>query len=297
MTSKKLLVTGASGVLGWNVCAAARESWQAYGTVHRHPIERAGVTLLGCDLTDLGDLRRLFGEISPHAVINCAAAAKPDYCQAHPDESYPINVEAAVRLAELCAPAAIPYVFISTDLVFDGTMPPYREEAPVCPISVYGEQKAAAERAIRERHPGAVICRLPPIFGDPGPASASFIQPWIVALRGGRELRLFVDEFRTPIGAGTAAKGLLIALGVGGGILHLGGRERISRYDLGILLAAMLGADAGLIKPGRQRDRAVGAPRPPDLSLDSSRAYSLGYDPPPLREELKAALHGLGLTV
>jgi dTDP-4-dehydrorhamnose reductase len=105
-----------------------------------------------------------------------------------------------------------------------------------------------------------------------------------------------VDEFRTPVGAGTAAKGVLIALGVGGGILHLGGRERISRYDLGILLAAMLGADAGLIKPGRQRNRAVGAPRPPDLSLDRSRAYSPGYDPPPLREELRVVLRSLGLS-
>jgi len=116
-------------------------------------------------------------------------------------------------------------------------------------------------------------------------------------LREGRELSLFTDELRTPVGARTAAKGLLMALGVGDGILHLGGRERISRYDLGIRLAGMLGADVGLIKPGRQRDRTVGAPRPPDVSLDSSRAYSLGYDPPALREELKKVLHDLGLTI
>jgi dTDP-4-dehydrorhamnose reductase len=229
-------------------------------------------------------------------VVHCAAAAQPDFCQACPAESYPINVEAGVSLAELCALAAIPYVFVSTDLVFDGTKPPYREQAPVCPISVYGEQKAAAERAIRERYPGAVICRLSPIFGDPGPASASFIQPWIAALRGGRELRLFVDEFRTPVSAGAAANGLLMALTVGDGILHLGGRERISRYDLGILLAEMLGADPGLIKPGRQRDRTVGAPRPPDLSLDSSRGYSLGYNPSPLRQELRTVVRSRGLT-
>ena len=98
-----------------------------------------------------------------------------------------------------------------------------------------------------------------------------------------------------PVGARTAAAGLLMALGVGGGILHLSGRERVSRYDLGIILAAILGADAGLIMPGRQRDRTVGAPRPPDVSLDSSRAYALGYDPPPLGEELKAVLRDLRL--
>jgi dTDP-4-dehydrorhamnose reductase len=267
-----------------------------YGTVHRHPVEIPNISRLTCDLTHPGDLRELFRQVAPDAVVHCAAAAQPDFCHARPAESYPINVEAAVSLAELCAHATVPYVFVSTDLVFDGTRPPYREEAPVCPISVYGEQKAVAERTIRERHPGAVICRLPPIFGDPGPASASFIQPWIAALRGGRELRLFVDEFRTPVGVGAAAKGLLMALTVGAGILHLGGRERISRYDLGILLAEILGADPGLIKPGRQRDRSVGAPRPPDVSLDSSRGYALGYDPPPLRQELGTALRSLGFT-
>lgn len=289
---KRLLVTGASGVLGWNVCAAARARWHVFGIVHRHPIHLPGGSRLTCDLTRPGDLRGLFREVAPDAVIHCAAAASPDFCEAHGGELRRINVEAAADLADLCAGAGVPYAFVSTDLVFDGTRPPYGENDPVSPISVYGAHKAAAERAVRARHPRAVICRLPPIFGDPGPASASFIQPWIAALRDGRELTLFVDELRTPVGARTAAEGLLMALDVGGGILHLGGRERISRYDLGMLLAGILGADAGLVKGGRQRDRAVGAARPPDVSLDSSRAYALGYAPPPLREELAALLRG-----
>lgn len=85
-----------------------------------------------------------------------------------------------------------------------------------------------------------------------------------------------------------------MVLETGGGILHLGGRERVSRYDLGMILAEMLGADAGLILPLRQRDRTVGAPRPPHVSPDSSRAYARGYNPPSLREELAAFLRGHG---
>jgi len=293
---KTLLVTGASGVLGWNVCATAREWWRTVGIAHRHPIDLPGVSRLTCDLTHPGELRRLFEGVAPEAVVHCAAVASPDLCEAQPDESRRINVDVTADIADLCVRAGIPCAFVSTDLVFDGTRPPYREGDPVSPISVYGGQKAAAERAVRERHPGAVICRLPPIFGDPGPASVSFIHPWIAALRGGGELRLFVDEFRTPVGARTAATGLLMALGVGNGILHLGGRERISRYDLGILLAGVLGADAGLVTPGRRRDRTGGAPRPPDVSLDSSRAYALGYDPPSLREELTTLLRDLSWT-
>lgn len=111
----------------------------------------------------------------------------------------------------------------------------------------------------------------------------------------GRSLTLFVDEFRTPVAARSAADGVLMALETSDGILHLGGRERVSRYDLGIILAEMLGADPGLILPGHKRDRTVGAPRPPDVSLDSSRAYALGYDPPPLREELAVLLRLRGI--
>ncbi len=293
---KRLLVTGASGLLGWGVCAAARRRWLVVGVVNRHTIDLPGVSPLVCDLTRLDDLPRLFRQVAPDAVIHCAAAAQPDHCQEHPDETRSINVEAPERIADLCALTAIPYAFVSTDLVFDGTRPPYRGEDPVSPISVYGKQKADAERAVRARHPDALICRLSPMFGHPGQVSVSFIQRWIAALRSGQELTLFVDEFRTPVSVRAAAAGLLMALGAADGVLHLGGRERISRYALGRLLAELLGADAGLIRRGRQRDRVVGAPRPPDVSLDSSRAHALGFDPPPLRQELRAFLGDLGLA-
>jgi dTDP-4-dehydrorhamnose reductase len=287
---KKLVVTGASGLLGWNVCAVARESWLVFGVVNRHAIDLPDASRLICDLTRPDHLSQLFRDVAPDAMIHCAAVAQPDVCQAQPRESRPINVDVPAAIAQLCAAARIPYVFVSTDLVFDGTRPPYGEEDSASPISVYGEQKVAAERQVRERHPGAMIVRLPLMFGDPGPAATSFIHPWVAALRSGKELALFVDEFRTPVGVRTAARGLLMALDVDGGILHLGGRERVSRFDLGILLAETLGADMSLIKPGRQRERTIGAPRPPDVSLTSSRAYALGYDPPSLREALAAFL-------
>jgi dTDP-4-dehydrorhamnose reductase len=290
---KKLLVTGASGLLGWNVCAIARESWRVFGVVNRHAIDLPGASRLICDLTRPDHLLQLFRNVAADAVVHCAAVAQPDACQAQPEDSRPINVEVPATLAQLCAAARTPYVFVSTDLVFDGTRAPYDEGDPVSPVSVYGEQKVAAERMVRERHPDAMIVRLPLMFGDPGPAATSFIHPWVAALRSGKVLSLFVDEFRTPVGVRTAARGLLMAPGLEGGILHLGGRERVSRYDLGVLLAEMLGAEIGLIQPGRQRDRTVGAPRPPDVSLNSARAYALGYDPPSLSDALAEFLRDL----
>jgi dTDP-4-dehydrorhamnose reductase len=151
----------------------------------------------------------------------------------------------------------------------------------------------AAERGIRARCPDAILCRMPLMFGDPGPSGASFIQPWIAALRESRPLQLFTDEFRTPVSGRTAAAGLLLALEKASGVLHLGGRTRLSRYEFGVILAELLEADAGLIRPVRQAEIATAAPRPPDVSLDSRKAYALGYDPPHLREDLRQVLIAL----
>lgn len=73
----------------------------------------------------------------------------------------------------------------------------------------------------------------------------------------------------------------------GSGTLHLGGRKRGSRYEPGMVLAGERHTDGGLVAPARQDDTTIGARRPPDISLDSPRAYALGYDPSPLAEELR----------
>lgn len=291
---RRLLVTGASGFLGWNVCAAAGAAWEVVGVVHAHPVPIPGARTVACDLTRPGAADQLLREARPDAVIHAAAAAQPEYCQREPEAARRINLEATLELAGRAAAAGIPFLFTSTDLVFDGRRPPYREEDPVSPVSVYGEQKAAAEAGVLARHPGGLVCRMPLMFGDPGPAAQSFLQGWLAALEGDRELALFVDEIRTPVSGRTAAAGLLHLLGRATGILHLGGRTRISRHALGLLLAELLGANPGRIRPVRQAEVATAAPRPPDVSLESGRAYALGYDPPPLREDLRRSLAALG---
>ncbi|MGB5633366.1 MAG: sugar nucleotide-binding protein, partial [Waterburya sp.] len=106
-------------------------------------------------------------------------------------------------------------------------------------------------------------------------------------LKAGQEINLFTDEFRTPASATTASQGLLLAIEKPvRGILHLGGKDRISRYDFGLLLADILQLPTDLIKPGKQADIVMGAPRSPDTSLDSTKAFALGYQPLSLREEL-----------
>ncbi len=285
---KKLLVTGASGFLGWNLCQLAQQQWDVYGTYFSKTVEIPGVNLIKIDLRDFQELKRLFNEIQPDAVIHTAAQSSPNYCQTYPEESYSINVTASCNLAGLSADYGIPCAFTSTDLVFDGLNAPYKETDPVCPVSLYGQQKVQAEQGMLERYPKVAVCRMPLMFGIAPPTATSFIQPFIKTLREGKELRLFTDEFRTPVSGTTAAKGLLLALENVEGLLHLGGKERMSRYDFGRLMVDVLELPQENLKACKQKDVPMAASRPPDVSLDSSKAFALGYEPVSLGEELEA---------
>jgi dTDP-4-dehydrorhamnose reductase len=119
------------------------------------------------------------------------------------------------------------------------------------------------------------------------PTAKSFIQPFIQTLKAEKELNLFIDEFRTPVSGTTAAKGLLLALEKVHGRIHLGGKERISRYDFGKLLIEVFQLPATGLKGCRQQDVKMAAPRPADVSLDSSKAFALGYQPLSVKEELE----------
>lgn len=283
---KKLLITGASGFLGWHLCQLAQQTWQVYGTYHQHPVEIPGVTLLTLNLTDFQALRQLFQQIQPDAVIHTAAASSPNFCQTHPETSHSINVSASCNLAGLSANAGIPCVFTSSEMVFDGRNPPYRESASVCPVNLYGEQKVAAEVGMLERYPQTAICRMPLMFGA-APYASSFVQPFLEKMRSGQELNLFIDEFRTPISGTSAAQGLLLALEQVHGYIHLGGKERLSRYQFGCLMVKVLDLPMAKLTACRQADVKMAAPRPADLSMDSSLAFSLGFNPASVEKELQ----------
>lgn len=287
-----LLITGASGFLGWYLCRQAQPHWHVYGTYRTHPPDLKAVHLLQVDLTDYRSLQTLFQSVRPDAVIHAAALSQPNRCQDEPELSHRINVVASWHIAELCAEAQIPCVFTSSELVFDGLNPPYHETDPVCPINRYGEQKVAAEQGMMARYPQVMIARMPLMFGAV-PHAQSFIQPFLERIRSGQRLNLFTDEIRTPVSGQSAAAGILLMLQHATGIMHLGGRERLSRYDMGMLLVEVLNITDAHLNPCRQADVPMAAPRAPDVSMDSSRAFQLGYHPGFMHDELMAIMDQL----
>lgn len=285
---KKLLLTGASGLLGWNICKAARHQWAVHGVVCSAAFDIPGVTLHRLNLTDTHGFKKRFTEIQPDAVLHTAAITDANYCQQHPHESYSINVIAAALLAELCAERNIPFVFTSSDLVFDGKKGNYSEADEPNPVSRYGEQKAEAEKRVLKIYPQAAICRMPLMIGDGGIGGKGYLHSFLTKAKNGEPLKLFTDEYRSPLGGMSAAKGLLLALQKFKGIWHLGGRERLSRFQLGEKIAKAFGTPLSQLIPAKQSEMLMPAPRPADVSLDSGKAYHNGFCPETIGSELRA---------
>jgi dTDP-4-dehydrorhamnose reductase len=267
----RILITGASGSLGsWLVCVGKSgdndiRAWSgaAIGSL-------AGVPFRSVELTDAEATARAFAADRPDVVIHCAALASVADCHRNPDRARAINVEATRRLAKLVDDADRRLAFVSTDMVFDGEQGGYREQDVPRPLSVYGRSKLEAESAVLAARRGLVI-RVSLLYGSNRTGRSNTFSNQAAALRERQSLRLFFDEWRTPLALSTAANAILeLAASDVTGLLHLGGPERLSRLEMGLTLARHLGVSAEGIAACRRQDFDAAEPRPRDLSLDSS---------------------------
>jgi dTDP-4-dehydrorhamnose reductase len=277
--STSLLLTGASGQLGSYLLrqllheGASFTAWSGSRTG-----SLLGVPLLPIDLCDPAACAQGFRAARPAVVLHAAALARVGDCFRNPQRARQVNTDATAGLVDLCAAQGVRLIFVSTDLVFSGQRAPYRESDPPSPVSVYGQTKADAERIVLAR-PGNVVVRLSLLFGPALNGQGSFFDDQVAALRTGRPITLFVDEWRTPLDLASAARGLLrVARSSITGVLHLGGPERLSRLEMGQQLALVLGKDPSVLVPARREQVPADEPRPEDVSLDSTRWQELFPD-------------------
>jgi dTDP-4-dehydrorhamnose reductase len=273
---KPIWITGANGLIGNYLMQTA--------PIHAPGQRIIGLTREQVDLTDFASVREAFRKDSPRLVIHCAAMSKSPACQANPALARKVNIEATTLLAELSA--AIPFIFFSTDLVFDGRVGDYDESAVVNPWSIYAETKAEAEKTVLA-NPRHTVIRTSLNGGASASGDRGFNEEIRRAWQQGKTLNLFVDEFRSPIPAIVTARAIWeVAAKNLSGLYHLAGSERLSRLQIGQLLAARWPQLNPKIQPGSLKDYQ-GAPRSPDTSLNCAKLQKfLSFPLPSLRQWL-----------
>jgi dTDP-4-dehydrorhamnose reductase len=273
----RIVVTGASGRLGSVVVDRLRrdglhEVFGWSGTTRGTPGEPP---LRPVDLGDEPALAEALEEADPEAVIHAGALSSAEAVRRDPARAQAVNVEATRRLAAWASARGRRLIFTSTDLVFDGSKSWNREDDPARPILAYGRSKLEAESHVL-RVPRGLVARLSLLFGRTRSGIPDFFGLAIDALGRGESRSFFEDEFRTPMDYRTVADILArLVESDAVGIIHVGGRERLSRFELLRRAAITLGIDPDLVRPGRQADADLPEPRPADASLDTARLAKL----------------------
>ena len=238
------------------------------------------------DLLDFDAVRREFQKDKPQLVVHCAAVSTLAEAQANPDLARRVNVGVTELLAGLAADKQ--FVFFSTDLVFDGRKGNYVETDAVNPIHVYGETKAAAEEIVL-RNPHHTVVRTSLNGGMSRAGNRGFNEKLRLAWQTGQMINLFTDEFRCPIFAGETARAVWeLANQRRAGLFHVAGAEKLSRWQIGQLLAARWSQLNTKITPGTAKD-FPGPPRALDTSLNIAKVQKVLSQPLPGLGEWLAA--------
>ena len=261
----KAWITGAAGLIGSYLIRLAPQYAPTFQII---PLTRADL-----ELTDFTSVGKKFKSDQPTLIIHCAAMSKSPDCQASPAQARKANVEVTRCLAGLATKAGIDFIFFSTDLVFDGRKGNYVETDAVNPLSVYGETKVAAEAVVAANKRHTVIRTSLNSGASPG-GKMAYNEQLRAAWAEGKNIKMFRDEYRSPISAAVTARAIWeLAHDPQGGVWHLSGAERLSRLQIGKLLAKRHTELKPSLESGSLREYK-GAPRPPDTSLICDKLQS-----------------------
>ncbi|NHH78677.1 dTDP-4-dehydrorhamnose reductase family protein [Burkholderia gladioli] len=292
----KLALIGASGLLGRAVAAALvpRLDWRLLATVRdpgsAHALAAARIAgldpaaLTPLDVLDAGALDRFFATQRPDAVIVCAAERRPDVCERDPAAARALNVDAPAAIAARAEAIGAWTLAMSTDYVFDGSAPPYRETDVPSPLNAYGRGKADGEAALLAASSRACALRLPLLYGpviDWADSAVTSLVPAIVASSRDGAAPVEMDAWATRYPTWTPDVAEVIvqlaerhAAGAAvTGLCQWSGDEPMNKHEIATRIAAALGIVPRLIAVAEPKDAT---PRPRDCHLDSSRLEALG---------------------
>lgn len=272
----RFLVTGHSGFIGQHLLQHRAFTNTAIASLARNDADYA------VDIRDKSALKAALDDARPTVIINLAAMTKIADCEAAPDTATAINAAAVSEMADWAKTHEAYLVQLSTDHLFDrGGWALKTEESDTSPPNHYGTSKRAGELAALSL-PSAMVVRTHVMGHSLAMDRPGFTDNMFATIAGDRPMSFFHDSFSTPIHISDFCDRLVQLIDKRiAGLVHLGGREPVSRFGLAVTLARKLGVDATAINPCSIAD--IDMPLAADTGLDSGyAAWLLGAENPDL---------------
>jgi dTDP-4-dehydrorhamnose reductase len=278
----RILVTGASGLLGLNLaleaakqekpaCGSSLSAHSVFGLVNSHALRTRDFHVLEGDLCTPGVMERVLDVTQPDWVIHCAALANIDACERDPERARQLNSEIPGKLADYVARGGARMLHVSTDAVFDGQRGGYAEQDTPNPLSVYARTKLDGEQAVAAANPAAIIARVN-LFGWSLSGQRSLAEWFFYNLSAGKPVNGFTDVLFCPLLANDLAQVFLQMLAVGlSGLYHVVSSDAMSKYAFGVEIARRFGLDEALISPVSVQQGGLVAARSTNLTLRNDK--------------------------
>ncbi|MCC5916383.1 MAG: NAD(P)-dependent oxidoreductase [Cryomorphaceae bacterium] len=279
----KILVTGANGLLGNAIFRLFGDTHEIVGTGRgdRRPGVLPNIPYFSCDLESEESVSDLMNEVAPDVIIHGAAMTQVDQCELNPEDCHRANVTATKNLISNCK-SSVRFVFLSTDFVFDGTEPLYKETDVPNPVSVYGKSKLDAEVLVANSGLSYATLRTMLVYGYAPELSRTNIVLWVKSsLEAGKTITVVDDQFRTPTLVDNLAEACLLAANSKAcGVFHISSETYLSMFDFANQVADLWGLDKGLIKRIDTPSLGQPAKRPPATGFSVEKAKAdLGFVP------------------
>lgn len=283
----KILIIGASGLVGGSLYKEFnKNSHQVIGTYNNFPLPG----LFKLDITNKSEVEKVIKKVKPDWVLHPAAYANVDGCERNPELCYKINWQGVKNVVDSLRQNNLPFLFFSTDYIFDGKSGPYKEDDEASPLSVYGKVKLEMENYIKSNLNNYLIIRTCNVFGWE-PQGKNFVVRLIgdCPQRGLSPIKIVTDQIGSPTYVGTLTKAIKYLVEKGyAGVYNVSGRETLNRYQFALLIAQVFNLNKDLIKPTTtdQINQAALRPAKGGLKIDKVQAI-LPFKLPNAREGLE----------
>lgn len=264
----KVLITGASGFLGTKLYDrySSNPGHEVLGTFNS--VARDGLVHL--NITNPKQVQELVASFHPDIVIHTVALSDPDICEQRREDAEEINHLGTKNIVDACRQVGARLDYISTVYVFDGEQGNYTEEDETHPINWYGETKLRAEQEVSQL-PSFGIYRFDKLYGYNGEGK---LNDALSKIERGIPFEVNSDQIRQPLLVDDVVRSLQLAQErSASGIFHLAGPDRLSKYELTVRLARLVGKE-NLVVPIPEKEQV--ARRPRDVSISTSKVESMG---------------------